>query len=310
MGIISLFSLGVALSFYQFFRLLQEERRFLFLKRKNFPREGVLIPLTELSEMAPYLSTQHVTTALERIREHLQEGRTFVRYAVNLLVFLGLLGTFWGLSQTITLIADAITNMPRQGVGEAGAIDVLTNQLQKPLAGMGVAFGSSLFGLGGSLVLGFVDLQVGRAQAQFLRYVESWAIQAFSASQGGETPSFSTARFAESVDQFSRGCDALRQREDKLTEAFPFQKLLAVIEEQQSVLDAWKDEQLKTRHLLENMLAQLHNKEKREHSLAIEELRELTKAFVADGKAGRRELAGFLQQELRTLGHILSRTPS
>src|SRR5690606_14065893 len=104
----------------------------------------------------------------------LDESRDISRYLIGLLIFLGLLGTFWGLLQTIGSIGDTIATLD-PGAGDANdVLDSLKAGLAAPLAGMGTAFSSSLFGLSGSLVLGFLDLQAGRAQTRFYTELENW----------------------------------------------------------------------------------------------------------------------------------------
>jgi len=111
---------------------------------------------------------------LDSIATRLDESRDTSRYLVGLLVFLGLLGTFWGLLNTIASIRETIEALD-PGTGDAAAVlDALKQGLSAPLAGMGTAFSSSLFGLSGSLVLGFLDLQAGRAQTRFYTELENW----------------------------------------------------------------------------------------------------------------------------------------
>jgi hypothetical protein len=120
------------------------------------------------------LSAQALRTVLDGIRERLDESREISRYLVGTLIFLGLLGTFWGLLGTIAAVADVID---RLDVGKAdfnAVFSDLKQGLQAPLDGMGTAFSSSLFGLGGSLVLGFLDLQAGHAQNRFFNGLEEW----------------------------------------------------------------------------------------------------------------------------------------
>jgi hypothetical protein len=113
-------------------------------------------------------------TMLDSIATRLDESRDTSRYLVGLLVFLGLLGTFWGLLNTIGSIRETIESLD-PGTGDAAAVlDSLKQGLSAPLAGMGTAFSSSLFGLSGSLVLGFLDLQAGRAQTRFYTELENW----------------------------------------------------------------------------------------------------------------------------------------
>lgn len=111
---------------------------------------------------------------LDGISSRLDESRDISRYMIGLLVFLGLLGTFWGLLQTIGAVADVIGALSVGGGDMSAAFDDLKAGLKAPLAGMGTAFSSSLFGLAGSLVLGFLDLQAGQAQNRFYNDLEDW----------------------------------------------------------------------------------------------------------------------------------------
>lgn len=120
------------------------------------------------------LSTTALRSILDSIATRLDESRDTSRYLIGLLVFLGLLGTFWGLLQTIGSIGDTIQALD-PGSGDAAAVlEALKAGLAAPLQGMGTAFSSSLFGLSGSLVLGFLDLQAGRAQTRFYTELENW----------------------------------------------------------------------------------------------------------------------------------------
>jgi biopolymer transport protein ExbB/TolQ len=119
------------------------------------------------------LSTAGMRSILDSIGSRLDESRETTRYLVGLLVFLGLLGTFWGLMQTVQSVGSTINALG--GGGENGAMfEELKNGLSAPLAGMGVAFSSSLFGLAGSLIVGFLDLQASQAQTRFYNELEEW----------------------------------------------------------------------------------------------------------------------------------------
>lgn len=120
------------------------------------------------------LSTQSMRAVLDSVATRLDETRDIARYLIGLLVFLGLLGTFWGLLGTIGSIGQTIQTLDPGGGDTASILDALKAGLAAPLAGMGTAFSSSLFGLSGSLVLGFLDLQVGRAQNRFYTEFENW----------------------------------------------------------------------------------------------------------------------------------------
>ncbi|MBV9064960.1 MAG: MotA/TolQ/ExbB proton channel family protein [Methylobacteriaceae bacterium] len=108
---------------------------------------------------------------LDSVATRLDENREILRYMTGLLIFLGLLGTFWGLLETVGSIGGVINSM-QTGSDAAVMFDDLKNGLSKPLAGMSISFTSSLFGLAGSLVLGFLDLQAGQAQNRFYRQLE------------------------------------------------------------------------------------------------------------------------------------------
>lgn len=120
------------------------------------------------------LSTMAMRSLLDGIGSRLDEARELSRYTIGLLIFLGLLGTFWGLLQTIGSVGDVIGGLSVEGGDVSGVFADLKRGLEAPLAGMGTAFSSSLFGLGGSLVLGFLDLQAGQAQNRFYNDLEEW----------------------------------------------------------------------------------------------------------------------------------------
>jgi hypothetical protein len=120
------------------------------------------------------LSALSLRTVLEGIRAHLEESREISRYMIGLLIFLGLLGTFWGLLGTISAVGNVIGGLEVGSRDFATIFQNLKGGLQEPLQGMGTAFSSSLFGLGGSLVLGFLDIQASHAQNRFFNEMEEW----------------------------------------------------------------------------------------------------------------------------------------
>lgn len=116
-------------------------------------------------------STLTVRALLDSLAARLDESRDIGRYLAGLLVFLGLLGTFWGLLETVSSIGNVIGTLRTDG-DSAVLFDDLKTGLAAPLSGMGISFSSSLFGLAGSLVLGFLDLQTGQAQNRFYTELE------------------------------------------------------------------------------------------------------------------------------------------
>lgn len=120
------------------------------------------------------LSALSLRTVLDGIRARLDESREISRYVIGLLIFLGLLGTFWGLLDTVGSVGQVIAGLDVSGGAVDEVFTTLKTGLEAPLAGMGTAFSSSLFGLGGSLVLGFLDLQAAHAQNRFFNDLEEW----------------------------------------------------------------------------------------------------------------------------------------
>lgn len=175
--IVGVLVVGILLAFVQVGRLFREVRWVNSFRAGSETTEPVLLApmkamLSRSSSMA--FSTSSMRTMLDSIATRLDESRDTSRYLVGLLVFLGLLGTFWGLLNTIGSIRETIDSLD-PGTGDAAAVlDSLKQGLSAPLAGMGTAFSSSLFGLSGSLVLGFLDLQAGRAQTRFYTELENW----------------------------------------------------------------------------------------------------------------------------------------
>lgn len=120
------------------------------------------------------LSATALSSILDSISSRLDESREFIRYLIGLLIFLGLLGTFWGLLQTVGSVGGTIAGLSIEGGDFAAVFSELKAGLESPLKGMGIAFSSSLFGLASSLILGFLELQAGQAQNRFYNELEEW----------------------------------------------------------------------------------------------------------------------------------------
>ena len=120
------------------------------------------------------LSAMALRSVLDSIAARLEEQRDLSRYVVGLMIFLGLLGTFWGLSKTVGSVGEVIASLAVSSADPSAAFEGLKAGLAKPLNGMGTAFSTSLFGLAGSLALGFLDLQSGQAQNAFYNELEEW----------------------------------------------------------------------------------------------------------------------------------------
>ncbi len=133
------------------------------------------------------ITQQTMRHLLDSIAMRLDEARDISRYMTGLLVFLGLLGTFWGLIETVGSVGKVIDGL-KVG-GDAGALfDTLKQGLSAPLGGMGISFSSSLFGLAGSLILGFLDLQSSQAQNRFYTDLEDWLASTVREYSGDGAP--------------------------------------------------------------------------------------------------------------------------
>ncbi len=175
--ILGVLAVGILLVFGQVIRLFREIRWVNSFRAGSESTAPVLLaPMKALlgRSRATALSTTSMRSILDSIATRLDESRDISRYLIGLLVFLGLLGTFWGLLQTIGSIGDTIRSLDPGGGSTNDILDALKQGLSAPLSGMGTAFSSSLFGLAGSLVLGFLDLQAGRAQTRFYTELENW----------------------------------------------------------------------------------------------------------------------------------------
>jgi hypothetical protein len=180
--ILAVLAIGIVMIFRQVLRLFPEIR---WVNTFRIAEPGIEVarPPVLLAPMATLLgdrigrmaiSTTTMRSILDSILMRLDEDRELSRYLVSLLVFLGLLGTFWGLLQTVSAVADTIRALDVTSSNTGVIFEDLKAGLAAPLSGMGTAFSSSLFGLSGSLILGFLDLQAGQAQNMFYNDLEDW----------------------------------------------------------------------------------------------------------------------------------------
>jgi hypothetical protein len=203
--IVGVMLIGVVLALRQVWRLFPEVR-WVNLLSQDEDADAAVSP-TLLAPMAALINNRSSRSALsiattrsmlDSIGARLDESREIVRYLAGLLVFLGLLGTFWGLIDTVGSVGRIIGSL-RTGQDATVLFDELKNSLALPLQGMGLSFSASLFGLAGSLVLGFLDLQAGQAQSRFYTELEDWLASstvdtgADAALRGGASPELAVA---------------------------------------------------------------------------------------------------------------------
>ena len=195
------------------------------------------------------LSPMSMRTLLDGIAARMDETRDITRYLIGLLIFLGLLGTFWGLLGTIGAITDTIKTLSVDSSDIVLMFDELKQGLEAPLSGMGTAFSSSLFGLAGSVVLGFIDLQTGQAQNRFYQDLEDWLSSITKLSRGGgalgegdqSVPSYISAlleQTAESLDSLQRTVKKSEEGRGEVNAA-----IMALSERLETLTDQRKAEQ-------------------------------------------------------------------
>ncbi len=217
--IVGVLLIGVLVNFRQVLALFREIRWINEFRRADPERPlsttpKLLAPMARMlgqRERGQFsLSALSMRSLLDSIHLRLDEARDVSRYLIGLLIFLGLLGTFWGLLATIGDVGTVIKAMQVDGDSQQVFADLKAG-LEGPLAGMGIAFSSSLFGLAGSLVLGFLDLQAGHAQNRFFNQLEEWLSSVTRLSTGalpgdGEAPlpAYVQALLEQTADSLER----------------------------------------------------------------------------------------------------------
>jgi hypothetical protein len=204
------------------------------------------------------LSALAMRSLLDSISSRLDESRDISRYLIGLLIFLGLLGTFWGLLDTISSVGQTIKDLSIEGGDFNEVFANLKSGLQRPLSGMGTAFSSSLFGLAGSLVLGFLDLQASQAQNRFYMDLEEWLSTVTRLTGGGggtgevdqSVPAYVQALLEQSADSLDNLQRTIARSED--SRASSNNALLQLSEKLATLTDQMRTEQDLMRRLAES----------------------------------------------------------
>jgi hypothetical protein len=210
-AILALLGFGIGWNLLQVLRLRAEAIWVEAFRAGRVPDAppGLLAPMAQmLSRRAGRvaLSPTAMRSVLDGIAGRLDETRELSRYMIGLSIFLGLLGTFWGLIQTVGAVAAVIQGLSVEGGDVQALFDRLKAGLVEPLSGMGTAFSSSLFGLAGALILGFLDLACGQAQTRFFTELEDWLAGvtrlSFGSGEDGEAtlPEHVQALLAETAE--------------------------------------------------------------------------------------------------------------
>jgi hypothetical protein len=274
--IIAVEVIGIALSLRQVLRLYPEIAwvNNFRLRQNGTPVKRAPVLLAPMAAILATrtdpmtLSAQLMRGILDSIAMRLDEARDISRYITGLLVFLGLLGTFWGLIETVTSVGSVIQGL--KATGDATAMfDSLRSGLAAPLSGMGISFSSSLFGLAGSLVLGFLDLQSSQAQNRFYTELEDWLSTTVyddasdSSAAGSIAGEVNTAldRLRRAVDQAGSGKAAAGAMAD-LAESI--QLLVHHMRAEQHTIRQWVDGQAEQQGEIKKLIqAVLDDKAKR-----------------------------------------------
>jgi len=226
-------------------------------RRDPLPAPQLLAPMASMlaareehsrTDMARFtLSASAMRSLLDGIASRLDESRELSRYMTGLLIFLGLLGTFWGLLKTVGAVSDVIGAMS-VGSGDLNALfEQLKSGLAKPLAGMGTAFSASMFGLSGALVLGFLDLTAGQAQNRFFNELEEWLAGLTRLSSGvlaegeGSVPVYVQALLEQTAENMENLQRILQRGEDSRSQAN--QAVLALTEHIATLSDSMRTSQ-------------------------------------------------------------------
>ena len=272
------------------------------------------------------LSTMALQSLLDGIASRLEESRDLSRYLIGLLIFLGLLGTFWGLLQTISSVAGVIGGLSIGTGGDMTAVFAdLKEALKAPLSGMGTAFSSSLFGLAGSLVLGFLELQAGQAQNRFYNELEEWLAGQTRLSSGigigdgdQSVPAYVQALLEQTADSLESLQRTLERGEESRISSNS--SVVQVADKLSTLTDQMKTEQSLMMKLAENqleikpLLARIAEGSTLGHSGALDDgsrsaIRSIDTqlARLIEGLAtGRAEMTGEIRSELRVLSRTLA----
>ncbi len=247
--------IGIILSFRQVIRLYPEVS---WVNNFRIADPGLAVERQHPTLLAPMaailggertgrmtITQQTMRHLLDSIATRLDEARDISRYMTGLLVFLGLLGTFWGLIETVGSVGKVIEGL-KVG-GDAGSLfDALKEGLAAPLGGMGISFSSSLFGLAGSLILGFLDLQSSQAQNRFYTDLEDWLASTVreyardDAGVGGPGMQQALDRLRQAVEEGGANRNATAAMAN-LAEAI--QGLVAHMRTEQQMIREWADGQ-------------------------------------------------------------------
>ena len=313
---------------------LKPEVDWLEMYRRNEPGLSVQRAPTLLAPMATMLgergdrhmslSALSMRSLLDSISSRLDESREISRYLIGLLIFLGLLGTFWGLLETVASVGATVKGLSASEGDFQALFANLQEGLAAPLSGMGTAFSSSLFGLAGSLVLGFLELQAGQAQNRFYNDLEEWLSSLTRLSSGAlaegdqSVPDYVGALLEQTADSLSNLQRTLSRGEESRVTANA--TLLALADKLATLTDQMRAEQdllvklvetqMEVKPVLERLTEATHkmaegglDEASRTHLRNIDVY---TARLLEESAQGRSELVDGIRSELKVLARTVA----
>jgi hypothetical protein len=332
--IIGVLLLGIVYIFRQVVLLMAEEN-WIESFRSNRPGMSIKQAPKLLAPMAAMLgdrqgrfslSALSLRSLLDGISSRLDESRDLSRYLIGLLIFLGLLGTFWGLLQTIRSVGDVIGNLSI-GTGDLNTVfGNLKAGLQAPLTGMGTAFSSSLFGLAGSLILGFLELQAGQAQNHFFNQLEDWlagqtrlGTGALSIGEGGDqaVPAYVQALLEQTADSLESLQRTMERGEEGRISATNnistlTQRITTLTDQmktEQSLMMKLAETQLEIKPLLAGLAEKSGQRNGSMDEAVVHNIRNIDiqmARLIEELATGRNEVVSELRSEIRVLSRTLA----
>ena len=299
----------------------------------------LLAPLARIlseSEGRLRLSPQSIRSLLDGLRSRVDESHEITRYTIGLLVFLGLLGTFWGLLETVRAVGDTVSSLDFSTQSDPIALfSRFQESLRTPLSGMGTAFSSSLFGLAGALILGFFELQAGQAHNRFINSLEEWLSTATRAASfehiadKTSIPAYTQAlleQTAENLDRLEMVFDKSSRNLAKLLETIDknvdnrqalqrslhnlgqhIETLGTRLFDQKDLLHIAGDAQKKLTAFLEKQALVNSDARAQEQSRYLQKLDHCVGAILNEVRHGHRTTAETLRQENRLLARTFAR---
>ena len=267
------------------------------------------------------LSAPAMRSLLDGLASRLDEGREISRYLTGLLIFLGLLGTFWGLLLTVASVSDVISGMT-VGSGDLNALfEQLKSGLGRPLKGMGTAFSASMFGLSGALVLGFLDLTAGQAQNRFYNELEEWLAGLTRLSSGalggegeGSVPVYVQALLETTAENMENLQAVLSRGEDGRIQAnnaiISLSEKIATLSETMRTSQQLMLRIAETQALLAPALQRLGEPRRDENTEAarghLRNIEQAIQRLVSESDQGRQQSTAELRSDIRVLTRTIA----